>query len=75
VTLEEAQSQLLRLADLAHGGHPTLLLKAGKPHAAIVSPALLIGATRRHSFLALRGTGRGLWPKGSPDPWKDGADN
>jgi antitoxin (DNA-binding transcriptional repressor) of toxin-antitoxin stability system len=61
VGLEEGRKQLPQLAALAHSGQGSLLTKHGKPYAAIVAPELLLNARRRPSFLALRGTGKGLW--------------
>ena len=63
VGLEEGRKQLPQLAALAHSGQGSLLTKHGKPYAAIVAPDLLLKARRRPSFLALRGTGKGLWGK------------
>lgn len=61
IGLEEGRKQLPRLAELAHGGQGSLLTKHGKPYAAIVPPELLMRSRRKPSFLALRGTGKGLW--------------
>ncbi|MBC5766455.1 type II toxin-antitoxin system Phd/YefM family antitoxin [Ramlibacter albus] len=63
VGLEEGRRQLPQLAELAHSGQGSLLTKHGKPYAAIVAPDVLLNARRRSSFLALRGTGKGLWGK------------
>jgi len=52
---------LPKLAALAHAGQSSLLTKHGKPIAAIVSPDVLLKAQRKPGFVALRGTGRGLW--------------
>lgn len=59
--LEEGRRQLPQLAQLAHSGQGSLLTKHGKPYAAIVAPEVLMNTRRRPSFLALRGTGKGLW--------------
>jgi antitoxin (DNA-binding transcriptional repressor) of toxin-antitoxin stability system len=62
--LEQGRKQLPELAALAHSGQSSLLTKHGKPYAAIVAPDLLLKAARRKpSFLALRGTGKGMWGK------------
>jgi antitoxin (DNA-binding transcriptional repressor) of toxin-antitoxin stability system len=61
IGLEQGRSQLPQLALRAHGGQTTLLTKHGKPYAAIVSPELVQQAKRSRRFLALRGTGKGLW--------------
>ncbi|MDB5871565.1 MAG: Phd YefM [Ramlibacter sp.] len=63
IGLEQGRKQLPQLAELAHGGQGSLLTKHGKPYAAIVSPDLLLKLRRKPSFLALRGTGKGLWGK------------
>ena len=63
VGLDEGRSSLPRLAALAHAGQSSLLTKHGKPYAAIVSAAMLLKARLKPGFLALRGTGRGLWGK------------
>jgi antitoxin (DNA-binding transcriptional repressor) of toxin-antitoxin stability system len=64
VGLEQGRKQLPQLAELANAGDGTLLTKHGKPYAAIVAPELLLSSRRRKpSFLALRGTGKGLWGK------------
>lgn len=63
IGLEQGRKQLPQLAELAHGGVGSLLTKHGKPYAAIVAPDLLLNPRRKPSFLALRGTGKGLWGK------------
>ena len=77
IGLEEGRKQLPRLAELAHRGQGSLLTKHGKPYAAIVAPELLTRSRRKPSFLALRGTGKGLWGKSAGahvgalrDEWK-----
>ncbi|HSV46388.1 MAG TPA: hypothetical protein VLJ58_11430 [Ramlibacter sp.] len=59
--LEQGRKQLPELAALAHAGQSSLLTRHGKPFAAIVAPELLLKSRRKPSFLALRGTGKGLW--------------
>ena len=61
VGLEEGRSTLPQLASRANAGQPSLLTRHGKPYAAIVSPDTLMKAKPRASFLALRGSGKGLW--------------
>lgn len=61
--LEQGRKQLPQLAELAHGGEGSLLTKHGRPYAAIVAPEVLLRSRRKPSFLALRGTGKGLWGK------------
>ena len=61
VGLEQGRSTLPELASRAHAGEPSLLTRHGKPYAAIVSPDLLVKARPRARFLALRGSGKGLW--------------
>ncbi len=61
VGLDEGRSSLPKLAAMAHAGQSSLLTKHGIPYAAIVSPDMLIKARRKPGFLALRGTGAGLW--------------
>ena len=63
IGLEQGRNQLPHLASLANAGQGSLLTKHGKPYAAIVAPGLLLKARRRPSFLALRGSGKGLWGK------------
>ena len=63
IGLEQGRKQLPQLAALANSGQSSLLTKHGKPYAAIVAPALLLKSRRKPSFLALRGTGKGMWGK------------
>ena len=67
VGLEVGRSTLPELASRAHAGEPSLLTRHGKPYAAIVPPDALNKARPRVRFLALRGTGKGLW---GPSPAK-----
>ena len=80
VGLDEGRSTLPRLAALAHAGQASLLTRHGKPFAAIVAPEVLLASRPRPAFLALRGSGRGLWgPSASAtvadlrDEWDDRA--
>lgn len=61
IGLEQGRSTLPELASRAHAGEPSLLTRHGKPYAAIVSPDVLMKARPRTRFLALRGSGKGLW--------------
>jgi prevent-host-death family protein len=63
VGLEEGRNTLPQLAARAHMGQPSLLTRHGKPYAAIVSAEALTRVAPRISFLALRGSGKGLWGK------------
>ena len=63
--LEQARIQLPHIVAEAHAGLRSVITKHGKPYAAIVplqdlalAPTL---APAGESFLALRGTGSGLW--------------
>jgi antitoxin (DNA-binding transcriptional repressor) of toxin-antitoxin stability system len=80
IGLDEGRSTLPRLAALAHTGQASLLTRHGKPFAAIVAPEVLLASRPRPDFLALRGSGRGLWgPAASAavadlrDEWEDRA--
>lgn len=66
VGLEQGRSRLPELAARANAGQPSLLTRHGKPFAAIVSPEMLEKTLQRQqrqrtSFVALRGSGKGLW--------------
>jgi antitoxin (DNA-binding transcriptional repressor) of toxin-antitoxin stability system len=61
IGLDEGRSKLPHLAALAHAGQSSLLTRHGKPLAALVAPEVLLAQRPRANFLALRGTGRGLW--------------
>ncbi len=61
IGLEEGRSTLPALASRANAGQPSLLTRHGKPYAAIVSPEVLLKSRPRTAFLALRGSGKGLW--------------
>ncbi|MES2530970.1 MAG: Prevent-host-death protein [Pseudomonadota bacterium] len=61
IGLEQGRKTLPELASRAQAGEPSLLTRHGKPYAAIVSPELLVQAQPRARFLALRGSGKGLW--------------
>jgi prevent-host-death family protein len=59
---EQARKQFPKLVDEAARGNPTVITKHGKPYAALV-PAEALARVGGPSFLALRGTGKGLWGK------------
>jgi antitoxin (DNA-binding transcriptional repressor) of toxin-antitoxin stability system len=62
VGIEIGRSTLPQLAQRAFAGEVSLLTKHGKPYAAIVPPAMAVrAAAPKPSFLALRGSGKGLW--------------
>ena len=61
IGLEKGRTTLPQLAARAHAGEPSLLTRHGKPYAAIVSPDMLNKARPRARFLALRGSGKGMW--------------
>ena len=56
---EEARANLPALLERAHHGGTTVITKRGRPYAALVPVAA--AQERRSSFLALAGTGKGLW--------------
>lgn len=67
--LEQARAQLPRIAAEAHAGHTSVITRHGKPMAAVV-PLVFLRAqqankVRKAGILALRGTGRHLWPEGA----------
>lgn len=60
--LEQARNELPRVAEEAHGGQVRILTRRGRPVAAIVPVELaLAGQRSAGSWIALRGTGKGLW--------------
>ena len=62
VGIEQGRNTLPQLALRAFGGEPSVLTKHGKPYAAIVPLEMVMRAQMsKSSFLALRGTGKGLW--------------
>lgn len=62
IGIEQGRNTLPQLALRASGGEPSVLTKHGKPYAAIV-PLEMVRRSKSGSagFLALRGTGKGLW--------------
>ena len=65
IGIEQGRNTLPQLALRAFGGESSVLTKHGKPYAAIVPLEILEVVKRAQagnsSFLALRGTGKGLW--------------
>ena len=61
IGLAQARSAWSRLAAPAHAGEPVLLTRYGKPCAALVPTQMLVKPRPRVRFLALRGSGKGLW--------------
>lgn len=61
IGLEQGRNTLPELASRAHAGEASLLTRHGKPYAAIVPPDMLTRLRPRTRFLALRGSGKGLW--------------
>ena len=60
---EQARKRFPTLVDEAARGNPILITKHGKPYAALVPAAALERKSGALDFLALRGTGKGLWGK------------
>ncbi len=63
VGLQQGRNTLPELASRAHAGEASLLTRHGKPYAAIVPPDMVAKLRPRSRFLALRGSGKGLWGK------------
>lgn len=55
---EEARARLPEILESAHHGTSTIVTKRGRPYAVVVPVG---NAARGGSFLALKGTGKGLW--------------
>lgn len=62
---EEARIKLPELLDRASQGHTSVITKHGKPYAAVVPATLMLADKPRLPFLALKGTGKGLWGRSS----------
>ncbi len=64
--LELARAQLPHIAAEARAGHTCVISRHGEPVAAVVPMSFLRaqqgGRVRKGGILALRGTGRHLWP-------------
>jgi len=58
---EAARRQLPELLDQAHSGEATIIMKRGKPYAALVALDQCRVPSSSTGLLALRGSGRGLW--------------
>jgi prevent-host-death family protein len=58
---EEARAKLPELLEQAHRGVPTVITKRGEPYAALVPVTDRRARRRGSAFIALRGSGRGLW--------------
>ena len=63
--LEQARAQLPHIASEAMAGYSSVITRHGKPVAVVVpvDQWQAAQATRRLNLLALRGSGRGLWPQ------------
>lgn len=60
--VEQARKNLPALLELANRGQPSLVTKHGQVYAAIVPPHYVQQQSKLGpSFLALRGSGKGLW--------------
>jgi len=58
---EAARRQLPELLDRAHSGEPAIIMKRGKPYAALVPLDQCQIPSPKGGLLALRGSGAGLW--------------
>ena len=67
--LEQARAQLPLIASEAVAGTSSVITRHGKPVAVVVPVAQWREAQtcsiKQGGFLALRGSGRGLWPEGA----------
>lgn len=67
--LEQARAQLPRIASEAQAGYTSVITRHGKAVAVVVPVAQWQAdqalKARASGILALRGTGRGLWPQGA----------
>lgn len=64
--LEQARAQLPHIASEAAAGYSSVITRHGKPVAVVVPVELWASVQSRPiNVLALRGTGRGLWPQGA----------
>ena len=67
--LEQARAQLPLIASEAVAGYSTVITRHGKPVAVVVPVAQWrdqqARSLRQAGALALRGSGRGLWPEGA----------
>jgi prevent-host-death family protein len=76
--LEQARAQLPLIASEAVAGYTSVITRHGKPVAVVVPVAQWreqqARVVRQSGVLALRGTGRGLWPSGAAAAvaqWRD----
>lgn len=58
---QAARAKFSELVELAHHGSPTVILKHGRPYAALVPISKMVASPGRISVLSLSGTGVGLW--------------
>ena len=67
--LEQARAQLPLIAAEAQAGYSSVITRHGKPMAVVVPVAYWQSAQGQKvaegGILALRGSGRGLWPQGA----------
>lgn len=67
--LEQARAQLPLIASEAVAGYSSIITRHGKPVAVVVPmnqwQAQQARQAQTGSILALRGTGKGLWPQGA----------
>jgi prevent-host-death family protein len=67
--LEQARAHLPHIAAEARAGHTSVITRHGEPIAAVVPVSFLraeqAGRVRKGGILALRGTGRHMWPAGA----------
>ena len=62
---EEARTLLPELLERAHHGERSVITKRGKPYAEVVPVGAVTSDKPKLPFLALAGSGRGLWGKSS----------
>jgi prevent-host-death family protein len=63
--VEDARNQLPALLAEAEKGHATVITRHGRAIAAIVPVDRVSGGRRQKSFVALAGSGKGLWGRDS----------
>jgi prevent-host-death family protein len=67
--LEQARAKLPLIAAEARAGHASVITRHGEPVAAVVPMSYLraqqAARVRKSGILALRGTGRHMWPAGA----------
>ena len=75
--LEQARAQLPLIASEAVAGYSSVITRHGKPVAVVVPVAQWrdqqIRSLKQGGVLALRGSGRGLWPEGAASALDIGA--